>query len=183
MADDELMEGRNIIIESLGQSVGVYGMNETIGRIYGYLFFKDGPVSLDEIAEDLGVSKATVSINIRLLLELKMVKKVWKRGSRKDFYEAERDFIKIVREVLSSKEREQVHLIQQALGKAREKYQQLEEKGTVDFDLVVRDLEKLDKMQEFVDKHERVIDLFVNILSHDKVEEELQEIDVDWRNE
>ncbi|MFW5996103.1 MAG: GbsR/MarR family transcriptional regulator [Halanaerobiaceae bacterium] len=183
MADDELMEGRNIIIESLGQSVGVYGMNETIGRIYGYLFFKDGPVPLDEIAEDLGVSKATVSINIRLLLELKMVKKVWKRGSRKDFYEAERDFIKIVREVLSSKEREQVHLIQQALGKAREKYQQLEENGTVDFDLVVRDLEKLDKMQEFVDKHERVIDLFVNILSHDKVEEELQEIDVDWRNE
>lgn len=181
MVDKGLMEIRNIIINSLGQCAGVYGMNETLGRIYGYLFFQDNPVPLDKIAEDLGVSKATVSINSRILLELKMVKKVWQRGSRKDFYEAERDFIKIVRGALETKEREQVSLVKQALSEAREKYREIEKEDQIDTELVDSDLEKLAKLQEFIDKHEGLVELFINILSQEEEEEaELREIDIDW---
>ncbi|MFP4015998.1 MAG: GbsR/MarR family transcriptional regulator, partial [Halanaerobiales bacterium] len=116
---DHIMElNRNIILESFGGAVGSYGMNETIGRIYGLLYMEDEPLSLKKIADQLGVSKATISINIRLLLELKMVQKVWQKGSRKDFYTAERDFEKIIQEIIRNKEMKLAALIKDAIARA-----------------------------------------------------------------
>ena len=52
-------------------------------------------LSLDEIKDALEVSKATVSLNIRELLKWGAVKKIWKPGTRRDYYEPETDFLKI----------------------------------------------------------------------------------------
>lgn len=81
-------------IESAGKiSANMLGMvNKVGGQIYALLFLSRDPLSLDEIAEILGVSKGNISVNVRLLEELKLVKKVWVKGSRRDYYEANRDY-------------------------------------------------------------------------------------------
>ena len=179
--DKEIVRIRNIIIESFGRAVGVYGLNETIGRIYGYLFFCDEAVGLEKIADDLEVSKATVSINIRILLEFKMVKKIWKRGSRKDYYEAERDFIKIMQETLKNKEREQVEMLKGAVKEARYKYKKIVDKIDSGGELIKNDLEKIELLEEWVHKSEKWINFMLKITAKEKEEEtELKKIDVEW---
>jgi|SRR5215831_908484 len=81
-------------IESAGKiSANMLGMvNKVGGQIYALLFLSREPLSLDDISEILQVSKGNVSVNIRLLEEFKLVKKVWVKGSRRDFYEANRDY-------------------------------------------------------------------------------------------
>ncbi|MDX1386154.1 MAG: MarR family transcriptional regulator [bacterium] len=81
-------------IESAGKiSANMLGMvNKVGGQIYALLFLSREPLSLDEISEILQVSKGNISVNVRLLEELKLVKKVWVKGSRRDFYEANRDY-------------------------------------------------------------------------------------------
>lgn len=78
-------------------SSALLGMiNKVGGQIYALLFLSAEPLSLDEIAERLSVSKSNVSINIRLLEEYDLVKQVWVRGSRKDYYAARRSYPKKV---------------------------------------------------------------------------------------
>jgi len=81
-------------IESAGKiSANMLGMvNKVGGQIYALLFISREPLSLDDISDILQVSKGNISVNIRLLEEFKLVKKVWVKGSRRDYYEANRDY-------------------------------------------------------------------------------------------
>ncbi len=58
-------------------------------RILAYLMFTPRPVSLDELCERLGVAKSGVSVNVHILENYGLVRKVWVKGERKDFYEAD----------------------------------------------------------------------------------------------
>jgi len=57
---------------------------------------------LDEIVDELGVSKASVSTTIRQLERWTAVKRVWVKGDRRDFYEAEADFNSVLKHGLLS---------------------------------------------------------------------------------
>ena len=62
------------------------GQPPIAGRIFGLLLLSDDALSLDELAEDLGVSKASASTNARLLAQLGVVEQVRRPGSRRNFY-------------------------------------------------------------------------------------------------
>ena len=95
---EKLEAAVNTFIDGAGKiSSALLGMvNKVGGQIYAILFLNEEPLSLDEISEILSVSKSNVSINIRLLEDMKLVRKVWVKGSRKDFYSAERVYPKKV---------------------------------------------------------------------------------------
>jgi DNA-binding transcriptional regulator GbsR (MarR family) len=99
-ASGEMLLGEAVetFIQGAGKvSSALLGMiNRVGGQIYALLFLADEPMSLDTISERLGVSKSNVSINIRMLEEYNLVRKVWVRGSRKDYYAAERAYPKKV---------------------------------------------------------------------------------------
>lgn len=88
-------------------SSALLGMvNKVGGQIYALLFLSDEPLSLDEIAERLHISKSNISINIRMLEEMNLVRKVWVKGSRRDFYSAERIYPKkVLRDFLEKVQR------------------------------------------------------------------------------
>ncbi len=73
-----------------------FGFNRFVAQLYGVLYMSDKPLSLDDITERLGASKGNVSINIRELEKWGAARKVWIKGSRKDYYEAELDIKKII---------------------------------------------------------------------------------------
>ncbi|MDH7577441.1 MAG: hypothetical protein QHH75_06345 [Bacillota bacterium] len=117
---EKLEEARNIIIEAFGQVYALYGLPDVIGRIYGALFFADRPLGLDDIAKELGVSKATVSVNIRLLEGVGSVRKVWQKGSRRDYYEAERDFTRILVDAIKNKVEREMEITSAAISRSKE---------------------------------------------------------------
>lgn len=67
------------------------GMPRIAGRMLGYLLATDETVSLDELAERLQASKASVSTNARMLEQFGMVQRVSVMGDRRDFYRVEND--------------------------------------------------------------------------------------------
>ncbi|MUV37717.1 HTH-type transcriptional repressor OpcR [Lentibacillus sp. JNUCC-1] len=87
-------ESRDILISAIAQTMVIYGVTPSVGRIYGVLYFANKPLSLDDIKDEVAMSKGSVSTGLRDLLDTEMVIKVWKKGSRKDHYIAEKDFFK-----------------------------------------------------------------------------------------
>jgi DNA-binding transcriptional regulator GbsR (MarR family) len=62
------------------------GQPPIAGRIFGLLLLSDDVLSLDQLAEALGVSKASASTNARLLAQLGVVEQARRPGSRRDYY-------------------------------------------------------------------------------------------------
>ena len=89
---EQLERVRERVIESIAKNMNLYGITDSIGRLYGMLYFHDHPMTLDEMKEELGMSKTSMSTSVRTLMDLKMVEKKWKKGTRKDLYQAEEDW-------------------------------------------------------------------------------------------
>jgi DNA-binding transcriptional regulator GbsR (MarR family) len=81
-------KGKLQLIEAVGNLCRRLGLPRTVGQIYGLLYLSPRALSLEEIAEDLGISKASASTGTRQLLTLGAIKKVWVPGNRRDLFEA-----------------------------------------------------------------------------------------------
>ncbi|OGR84181.1 MAG: hypothetical protein A2902_00025 [Elusimicrobia bacterium RIFCSPLOWO2_01_FULL_64_13] len=89
------------LLQSAGEMAESLSISRLVGQIYALLYIRPGPVSLDDMARTLQISKGSASVNIRILEDWSAVKQVVVSGSRKDFYTAEPDFVKVVSERLS----------------------------------------------------------------------------------
>ena len=79
-------------IDRMGIVAETDGMSPIAGRLYALLLVSDEARSLDELADALAVSKASVSTDARRLLERGIVERVAKAGDRRDYYELSPDF-------------------------------------------------------------------------------------------
>ncbi|NWF68186.1 MAG: helix-turn-helix domain-containing protein [Chloroflexi bacterium] len=94
------------MLDGLGQLASYFGFSKVMGQLYGALLLSPEPLSLDALMEQLDISKASVSMNIRTLEHMGMVRQVWVRGrgGRRKFYEAETDFWQIISNVIAGRE-------------------------------------------------------------------------------
>ena len=106
---------KQAFILKIGELGNLFGFSHMLGHIYGLLFITAKELSLDDIKDALEISKATVSLNIRELLKWGAVKRVWKTGTRKDYYEAEADFMKLFNTRLVDALLRRVHLFEEAM--------------------------------------------------------------------
>ena len=83
---DEFVEQIAVLLEA-------DGLTRIAGRLFGLLLVSAEPRSLDELATRLGVSKASVSINVRLLEEKGVVERVGRQADRRDYYRIADDIL------------------------------------------------------------------------------------------
>jgi DNA-binding transcriptional regulator GbsR (MarR family) len=101
MDDRPLDQARAVFIEGMGAASATSGvLSQLQGRIFAVLFLEDHPLSLDEIARALSLSKSNISINIRNLVEWHLVRRVTVPNSRRDHYEAASDFWRVMQEIM-----------------------------------------------------------------------------------
>lgn len=82
-------------IESWGRMGAVWGINTSIARVHAILIVTEEPLSLDDIAKQLKISRGNASMCLRELRNWTIIKLVRKPGDRQDYYETESDVWKI----------------------------------------------------------------------------------------
>src|SRR5690606_36675970 len=75
-------------IGEFAKTLELFRLSTMEARLFAYLYMTNNTLTLDEMSDALGKSKTSISTNIRRLLELNLVQRVWKKGVRKDLYEA-----------------------------------------------------------------------------------------------
>ncbi len=83
------------MIEIGGRLSQVLGVPRSVGQIYGLLYFSSKPLSLSDLSNMLGISKASTSTGTRQLATWGAIRKVWIPGERKDYYEAVEDLVQL----------------------------------------------------------------------------------------
>lgn len=68
------------------------GSSPLVGRIFGLLLFSSEPLSLQEMADRLQVTKAAVSVQVRTLEQHGLCFKLARSNDRKDYYQIRDNF-------------------------------------------------------------------------------------------
>ncbi|NQX45634.1 GbsR/MarR family transcriptional regulator [Paenibacillus tritici] len=122
---EKISKARERVIDSIGKNMDLYGITLSIGHLYGYMYFKEGPVTLDELSSNMGMSKTSMSTGVRTLLDLKMIDKVWGKGTRKDLFEVVPDWHQNFSDYFSIKWRKAVEGNMTALNKSLAEIRQM----------------------------------------------------------
>jgi len=96
MNTDKQQSARWEMIEAGGRTAQSFGLNRLVGQIFTLLYLSDEALTLDAMAQVLGVSKASVSITCRQLESWGAVRRSWIKGDRRDYYVAETNFTRIL---------------------------------------------------------------------------------------
>ncbi|WP_189515112.1 GbsR/MarR family transcriptional regulator [Cerasicoccus arenae] len=84
------------IIETFVHAAQLIGIPKSVGQIYGLLFCREEPLSMDSIMTALGISKGSASMGLKTLRQIGAVKTVFIIGDRRDHYSAELRLRKLV---------------------------------------------------------------------------------------
>ncbi|MCS7459330.1 hypothetical protein N0M98_04175 [Paenibacillus doosanensis] len=74
------------VTDHMSLSFEAEGFSPLVGKIFAHLLFSPQPVSLQEMAEELGVTKAAISVQARTLEKHMMCQKLPTSNDRKDYY-------------------------------------------------------------------------------------------------
>jgi len=110
-ADDvnsELARARDLGIDTCGRIAEFWGFTRTMGRAFGLLYLSREPLPQTEIQKRLGISAGSASMTLSALGRWGVVHRVWVRGQRREHYEAETDFWKMIAGVLNERERREI---------------------------------------------------------------------------
>jgi DNA-binding transcriptional regulator GbsR (MarR family) len=100
------------IIEQITANMKAYGVPSTVGRLMGTIYYNRKPMSLDEMTEELGMSKTRMSQAVRELTELNLTEKVYEKGVRKDIYTVEQDYYQTFISLFNSNWRKVINMNQ-----------------------------------------------------------------------
>ncbi|MCI2941207.1 GbsR/MarR family transcriptional regulator [Staphylococcus cohnii] len=105
--DYQLEEAKDIVINAIGETMDLYGINRSVGNLFGTMLFEDS-MTLDEMREQLQMSKPSMSAGVKRLQEFDIVKQQFTRGSRKQHFVAEKDFFNFFSNFFSRKWRREI---------------------------------------------------------------------------
>ncbi len=143
-------QGKLQLIEVVGNLCRRLGLPRTVGQIYGLLFLSPKPLSLEEIADSLGISKASASTGTRHLASLGALRKVWVPGDRKDHFEAVPDIATLVLNAYREIVKPRLDAAEGRMERVVEALQADRERGVLtseEFDFCQNRLQSLGKMQ------------------------------------
>ncbi len=86
----------------------LWGISPTMAQIHGLLFLTGEVLSMDDLMARLGISRGNVSMNLTRLVEWGLVRRVHRRGDRRDYYEALSDVWEMFTVVAAQRKRREI---------------------------------------------------------------------------
>ena len=98
----------------------LWGISPTMARIHGMLYITGAALSMDDIMARLAISRGNVSMNLSKLIEWGLVRRIHKRGDRRDYYESLSDVWEMFTLVATQRKRREIDPILSTLRRCRE---------------------------------------------------------------
>jgi DNA-binding transcriptional regulator GbsR (MarR family) len=98
----------DIFIKGWGRMGVCWGVGKMMAEIQALLYMSSTPLGLDEMSERLKTSRSNISLNVRALQDLGVVRKVIQPGDRRDYYTAETDLGKVARKLAAAKKKREL---------------------------------------------------------------------------
>lgn len=155
--DTRLTDAQDIVLSKINGICNKFGLNNIMAQLYAILYFCGKPLSLDDMVDRLKISKGSASINIRALERYGAVKRVWVKGSRKDYYEAEADINKVIMDRIKSMTRSRLSEVDEMVSATASVVDSVTVVNNEEEFVIFKD--RLNKVKELYNKAKHLFDL------------------------
>ncbi|MBT5973217.1 GbsR/MarR family transcriptional regulator [Desulfobacula sp.] len=152
---------RNDLINAIGEKAEKFGFSRIAGQLEGLLLFSKEPMSLDEMAERLEVSKGSISTNIRFLESWKVVKKVYHRGARKNYYEIRGSIWEIETEIMSTIAKDEIERVKRIFSHNGSALKNIKGKNAEEIEEISFLEDRFSEINEYIESAEYLLNLFL----------------------
>lgn len=101
-------EARHQLINTWGQLSTQWGISRTMGQIHALLMISPDPLTMDQIIEQLTISRGSVSMSVRNLVEWGIVHRTFLPGDRKEYFASEKDVWKMALQIARERKRREL---------------------------------------------------------------------------
>jgi DNA-binding transcriptional regulator GbsR (MarR family) len=113
----KLTEAKQQFISSWGAFGTHWGINRTMAQIHALLLISPDPLTQDDIMEELDISRGNTNMNIRELINWGLVERVILPGERKEYFTAEKDIWKVIKQIVKERKKRELEPMLQLLDK------------------------------------------------------------------
>lgn len=112
-------EGKKTFIQAWGTLGSKWGINRTMAQVHALLLVSPHSLSSDDIIAALNISRGNANMNLRALVDWRLVKKEFRPGQRKEYFFAEKDVWKMTRYIIAQRKKRELEPIQDVLSGLR----------------------------------------------------------------
>jgi len=123
------------VVLQFAKTLELFDLSTSEAHLFAYMYITNKPLTLDDMSEVMGKSKTTMSTTIRSLLSKNLVDQVWRKGVRKNLYQANHQLFRIFMHnyldkwiETASHQKEALEDIKKHLPPRREKTDRIEER-------------------------------------------------------
>lgn len=154
----EFREAKNKFVQTWGALGSQWGINKTMAQIHALLMVSHDAVSMEDIMEELQISRGNASMNLRALMDWGIVYKEYKTGERREYYTAEKDLDELAVKISKERSKREIKPALKVLKEvssikadATEEERHFVAQTTKLYDFVLQADNVLDKITEFKD--------------------------------
>jgi len=104
----EYQEAKEKFISTWGSLGSLWGINKAMAQIQALLFISTKPLSMEDIMDELKISRGNTSMNLRQLMDWGIVSKTLVAGERKEFFTTEKDVQELARIIAKERSRREI---------------------------------------------------------------------------
>lgn len=156
----KLTEARQQFISSWGAFGTHWGINRTMAQIHALLLVSPDPLTQDDIMDELNISRGNTNMNIRELINWGLVERILLPGERKEYFSAEKDIWKVVRQIVKERKKRELEPMLKLLDQLEEVEGDKRDKNVKTFVDTVSSIKKLGRQAD------KTLDIMIRAEEH-----------------
>jgi DNA-binding transcriptional regulator GbsR (MarR family) len=108
LIDKSYADAKQRFLDAWGDMGTKWGINKAMAQIHGVLMLSEKPLSTDDVMKELGISRGNANTNLRALIDWGMIRRVFVKGDRKEYFESEKDVWKMFCTVARERKRREI---------------------------------------------------------------------------
>lgn len=153
---DLVNEAELLAADAIGDIIEHWGFRKGLGRVWTVLFLAAVTLPAQSVGERLSMSAGAVSMSLSELQRWGVVRRVWKPGERKEYFEAETDFWRMISKVFDERERLLAESVRGRLERAADLLRRAPQNETTK-----ASLDRLNRLLSFVIVAQTALDGFI----------------------
>ncbi len=159
--EQRLREVQDTFIRRWGEMGQTWGINRTMAEIHALLFIVGMPLCTDDVMERLHISRGNSSMNLRALCDWGIIKRLHKRGERREFFESLTDVWEMFSIIAAERKRREMDPVLETIKQCQEMLGEQALGKAAKLDPVQITRQRLAGMEDFMKVTNKVFQQFV----------------------
>ncbi|UZR94854.1 GbsR/MarR family transcriptional regulator [Chondrinema litorale] len=153
----ELDKAKMEFVQTWGALGSSWGIPRSMAQIHALLLSNKNELSTEEIMEAIQLSRGNVNINLRELINWKLVSKQNKLGERKEFFAASHNIWEISKNIMQERKRRELQPVQDLLISLKNESLEGDDEEVLHFKEMVKSLD------EFISQMDQLSELMIRL--------------------